>query len=204
MYGTKFNLRISYSAHVWLAQLRRHQTSKPVIVSVVSSIPTGGNFIFYENFLKPLMLCFLKFFGRHKYFWWGHWYPCFGFLVMSNLSLKAKVSPTLAWFVTCIQWIPQVHLWCNTCWPLGSQHHSTGLLIIQSLQLDYKPTLRCQFCTKMPEMSDLCYLEKIRIVDQLYLGNSSKIPDEGKENETYSSDMTKYHGNSQTGDRDYK
>ena len=36
------------------AELDKHQTSKPVIVVVVSSIPTGGTFIFYRNFLKPL------------------------------------------------------------------------------------------------------------------------------------------------------
>ena len=43
---TMFNLRISYSAHVWLAQLFQHHTSKPLEVSIVRSIPTWGNFIF--------------------------------------------------------------------------------------------------------------------------------------------------------------
>ena len=33
-----FDLRIPHSGHVWLAQLDRHQTSKPLKVSVVSSI----------------------------------------------------------------------------------------------------------------------------------------------------------------------
>ena len=32
------------STHACLAQLDRHQTCKPVMLSVVSSIPTGGNF----------------------------------------------------------------------------------------------------------------------------------------------------------------
>ena len=32
-----------------LAQLDRHQTCKPVMVSVVSSNPTGGNFIFLDT-----------------------------------------------------------------------------------------------------------------------------------------------------------
>ena len=32
--------------HAYLAQLNQHQTSKQVMVSVVSSNPTGGNFIF--------------------------------------------------------------------------------------------------------------------------------------------------------------
>ena len=43
---TKFSLKISYPTHVCLAQLDRHQTCKPVMVSVVSLSPIGGNFIF--------------------------------------------------------------------------------------------------------------------------------------------------------------
>ena len=50
--------------HIWFAQLDKRQTrSKPVMVrrSVVSSIPTGGNFIFCWNFLHPtLMSIFYK------------------------------------------------------------------------------------------------------------------------------------------------
>ena len=38
-------LKVCHVAHVWLAQLN----SKPVMVSVVGSIPTGGNF-FAETF----------------------------------------------------------------------------------------------------------------------------------------------------------
>ena len=57
-------------------------------------------------------------------FLWGHWYPCFGLLVTSPLGFKARVDPSHACFVTCVQWIPEIHLWCNTCWPLGGQHGS--------------------------------------------------------------------------------
>ena len=39
---------------------------------------------------------FLLFFGGHKFFVWGHWYPCFGFLVMSALGFKARVDPLLS------------------------------------------------------------------------------------------------------------
>ena len=46
VHETKFSLKISYSTHACLAQLDQHQTYKPVMVSVVSSNPTGGNFIF--------------------------------------------------------------------------------------------------------------------------------------------------------------
>ena len=37
---------VVHSTHVCLAQLDQHQTCKPVMASVVNSIPTGGNFIF--------------------------------------------------------------------------------------------------------------------------------------------------------------
>ena len=46
VHETKFSLKIPYSRHACLAQLDQHQTCKPVMVSVVSSNPTGGNFFF--------------------------------------------------------------------------------------------------------------------------------------------------------------
>ena len=46
VHETKFSLKISYSTHACLAQLDQHQTCKPVMVSVVNSSSTGGNFIF--------------------------------------------------------------------------------------------------------------------------------------------------------------
>ena len=33
-------------------------------------------------------------------------------------------------------------------------------------------TPRCQFCTKMPEMSDLCYLEKTQMLNQRVTQNA--------------------------------
>ena len=46
VHETKFSLKISYSPHACLEQLDRHQTCKPVIVSIVSLSPTGDKFIF--------------------------------------------------------------------------------------------------------------------------------------------------------------
>ena len=61
VHETKFSLKISYSTHACLAQLDRHQTCKPVMVSVVSSSPTGGNFIFLRhinaNFIQKCQKC---------------------------------------------------------------------------------------------------------------------------------------------------
>ena len=44
----------------------------------------------------------------------GHIYTCF----------KAEVDSSLVCFSACMQWIPQIHLWCNTCWALCSNHGS--------------------------------------------------------------------------------
>ena len=49
VHQTNFSLKISYSTHACLAQLNEHQTCKPEMVSVVSSNPTGGNFIFLRH-----------------------------------------------------------------------------------------------------------------------------------------------------------
>ena len=38
---------------------------------------------------------FFKVFGGHMSFLGGHWYPCFGFLVMSSLGFKARVGSAL-------------------------------------------------------------------------------------------------------------
>ena len=51
-----------------------------------------------------------------------HWYPCFGLLVTFPLVFKARVDLLLAYFITCVWWIPQIYRWCNTCWTYGGQH----------------------------------------------------------------------------------
>ena len=49
VHETKFSLKISYSTHACLAQLDQHQTCKPMMISIVSSSPTGSNFIFLRH-----------------------------------------------------------------------------------------------------------------------------------------------------------
>ena len=52
---------LKLSTHACLAQLDQHQTCKPVMVSVVSSSPTGGNFNFLRhvnaNFAQKCQKC---------------------------------------------------------------------------------------------------------------------------------------------------
>ena len=59
VHETKFILKI-YSTHACLAQLDQHQTCKPVMVSVVSSNPTGGNFIFLKTPRNVRFVLFTK------------------------------------------------------------------------------------------------------------------------------------------------
>ena len=44
---------------------------------------------------------FVNFFGGHKFFSWGQWYPSFGLLVTSALIFKARVDSSLE----CLTWI---------------------------------------------------------------------------------------------------
>ena len=74
--------------------------------------------------ISELSFFFIKFFGGHESFWWGHWYPYFGLLETSPLGFKARMDPSLACFVACMQWFPEIHLWCDTRWPLGGQRGS--------------------------------------------------------------------------------
>ena len=62
-------------------------------------------------FVGPLIPLFLDF------CWYQHWVSKPGWI------------PSLAYFITCAQQIPQIHPWCETCWPLGSQHSSQAVLI---------------------------------------------------------------------------
>ena len=37
---------------------------------------------------------------------------------------KSGWNPLLACFLVCVQWIPQIHLWWDTCWLHSGQHGS--------------------------------------------------------------------------------
>ena len=106
-----------------------------------------------QFFLKNLI------FWGHQPFLWGHWYPYFGLLVIYTLGFKARVYLSLRCFLACVQWIPQIHLWYNNCWPLDSQYgiqtfvihipvhvhalveleHAAGTLAFFSKLTDFRP-----------------------------------------------------------------
>ena len=61
VHETKFSLKISYSTHACLAHLDRHQTCKPVMVSVVSRVPLESTLFFLRhlnvNFVQKCQKC---------------------------------------------------------------------------------------------------------------------------------------------------
>ena len=78
---------------------------------------------------SKVLKTFLKKFRGQQSFLLGHWCPCFGLLVTSPLGFKARVDSSLVCFIICMQLSPQIHLWCDTCWPLDGQHDSRACLI---------------------------------------------------------------------------
>ena len=50
--------------------------------------------------------------------------PVLDFWWCPPLGFKARVDPSLASFVTYVPWIPEIHLWCDTCWLYRGQHGS--------------------------------------------------------------------------------
>ena len=67
-------------------------------------------------------LFFFKSFWRTHVLFWGHWYPCFGFLVTSPLGFKARVGCLIRIAEANVMYVPEIHLWCYTCQPLGGRH----------------------------------------------------------------------------------
>ena len=63
---------------------------------------------------------FFKVFVGHKSFLWRHWYHCFWWRLPRVSKLEWILS--LVCLLACAQWIPRIHLWCDTCWLYRGQH----------------------------------------------------------------------------------
>ena len=91
-------------------------------------------YLFLINWSKALFTCnkvqpnmSSLFCWTHVHFW-GHWYPCFGLLVMSPLGFKARVGSLIRTWQRCTWYtFLETHLWCNTYQPLSDQHGSWSL-----------------------------------------------------------------------------
>ena len=84
--------------------------------------PPGKNLLHGRRYASCVhargLSCFKKFWEDVSVFRGATDIPVFGLLVMSPLGFKVRVDPSLACFITCMQQVPQIHFWCDTCWPL--------------------------------------------------------------------------------------
>ena len=69
-------------------------------------------------------------FGGHQFFLWGHWYPFLDFWWHLPEFQSQCWILSLAYFIACMQWNPQIHLWGDSCWPLGGQDGNRAVLDI--------------------------------------------------------------------------
>ena len=74
-----------------------------------------GNWYYYTlsvffYFLKKILEDTSPFCGVLIPIFWTSGDVCPGF--------QSQGGPSLVCFLICMQWIPQIHLWCDTCWPL--------------------------------------------------------------------------------------
>ena len=76
-----------------------------------------------------VQLLFLKKIWRTWVLFVGSLIPCFGLLVMSPLGFKARVGSLIrTWQRHACYMFPEIHIWCDTCWPLSVQHGSQANL----------------------------------------------------------------------------
>ena len=58
-------------------------------------------------------------------FLWGYWYPFLALLV----TFQARVGSLIRTWQSCMCYMfPEIYLWCNTYWPVGSEHGSEAIL----------------------------------------------------------------------------
>ena len=81
--------------------------------------------LFRFNQEPPKIQFLFLIFGGLKLFLWVHWYSYFGLLVTSPLGFKARVAALFAFGK-----FPEIHLWCDTCWPLGRTIQNLNSYII--------------------------------------------------------------------------
>ena len=76
---------------------------------------------------------FFKIFWRTGVRYMGQWYPFFGLLVMSPLGFKATVGSLICTWQWCTCYtLSEIHLWCDTCRPLGGQHTCEALVGLET------------------------------------------------------------------------
>ena len=75
---------------------------------------------------------------------------------------RVSMSGWLTWLLACMQWVPQVHLWCDTCW----------LILSVTSPLLRKLTIFTQDTIQSQGMASSCKLEYFTIIGSIvFCGN---------------------------------
>ena len=81
-------------------------------------VQSGKVFFFFKIFLEDISpFCGATDIPVLDLWWHLHWVS------------KPGWVHSLACFLACAQWIPQIHFWCDTCWLYRGQHGSQAFLI---------------------------------------------------------------------------
>ena len=77
----------------------------------------------YPHVVRHFIVYIFFNYGGHKSFLWGHWYPCFALWWHLHWVSKPRVGSLIhTWERHMSYTFPEIHLWCDTCWPPGSQY----------------------------------------------------------------------------------
>ena len=93
-----------------------------VYIIVGETVPRSNYWRLFTQILQVITqrFFFLLSFWRTHVLFWGHWYPCFGFPVMSPLGFKSRVDLPYSLFaevnVMYIPWDPPLVLHLSTLW----------------------------------------------------------------------------------------
>ena len=92
-----------------------------VYVDIPQLLPVSCHFCRYPRLFFNIWRTSVVFVGPLISLFCTYGYVC--------LVSKPGWIPLLVCFIACMQGIPQIHLWCDTCWPLDGQHGSRACLI---------------------------------------------------------------------------
>ena len=106
---------------------------------------------------------YLEFFGGHNSFFVGPLTPVLRLLVTFPLGFKARVGSLICAWQRCNVTFPEIHLWYNTCWPLGGQHGSPAILFYVPTSRNWNWHLSCCYCLTVWDQADTLLNELCRL-----------------------------------------
>ena len=115
-------------------------------------------------------------FGWHQSFSVGQLIPLF-FYIFWHLPWVSKpgLIPSCACFVAYMQWIPQIHLWYGTCWPVDDSHATLDLCTCTCTSIGgaWVQEWVCHCLTVCDKthalLNELCWLGKLKLKYSLHI-----------------------------------